>query len=179
MDKEKDDFLRTEYEFLNKAYEIQFTHFMGVFYFWIAVIGIPTTAGIITNHSDILCIGAGLMGVFLSAKMFDHRHSQYWYIAKMNELRNHFWLKFDIEKVDKIEMAGKNADLKKAARKDFGVKMAWIMSIFNSALIAVGIYLLPIFKLGWGNIVLAVAIFILVISLNVYFYYRIVVWRIK
>lgn len=94
MDKaqEKESFLRTEYEFLTKAYEVQFTHFMGVFYFWIVVIGAPTAAGVIAEVVSLgaICIGAGLLGLFLAAKMFDIRFSQFRYIAKMNELRGRF-----------------------------------------------------------------------------------------
>ncbi len=181
MDKEqeKESFLRIEYEFLAKAYEVQFTHFMGVFYFWIAVIGAPTTAGVIAKVVNVgfLCIGSGLLGIFLAAKMFDIRHSQFRYIAKMNELRGRFWSKFDIMKNDKIEMLGKDTDLEKIARTDFGIIMAWVMSLINGLLIAGGVFLLRPLNLAAFNFALAGAILILVICIDVYLYYRLVVWK--
>ncbi len=180
IDQEKESFLRTEYEVLAKIYEIQFTHFMGVFYFWIAVIGLPTTAGVITQSVSLgaLCIVVGLLGVFLVAKMFDIRHSQFRYIAKMNELRGRFWSEFKIEKADGIEMLGKNADLEKIVRKDFGIIMAWVMSLVNSILIAGGVYFSTSSYSQCASLTATIAVWILTLAANVHLYYRIVVWKI-
>src|SRR5439155_3144436 len=41
------DFLKGEYECGQKTYEVQFNHFMGVFNFWVAVITLPSAAGLI------------------------------------------------------------------------------------------------------------------------------------
>lgn len=184
MDKaqERETFLRTEYEFLAKAYEVHFTHFMGVFYFWVAVIGAPTTASAISISNifspGAVWFGAGLLGCFLTAKLYDLRYSQFRYIVKMNELRARFWQFFDIEKHESVEMLGKNANLEEIARKDFGARMAWIMSIFNGGVIAGGVLLWSLFGSQYVNIAIASAIGLLTAFTNIYLYYGMVVWKI-
>ncbi|MDP1624216.1 MAG: hypothetical protein Q8L64_00450 [bacterium] len=77
MKKDARDYLNTEYNNFQKAYEIQFTHFMGVFYFWIGVATAPVAAGLLSKHEldspvlPILLALVAFIGLFLSAKMFD------------------------------------------------------------------------------------------------------------
>src|SRR5215204_177361 len=99
MSKKDDDkmkILLSEQESLQKFSELQFNHFMAVFYFWIAVITVPTSASLISNLSvtdvkkplfyGILCFLVAFIGFFLSLKMFDIRRSQLRYIQKLNEV---------------------------------------------------------------------------------------------
>jgi hypothetical protein len=186
----KDEFLLTEYEFMEKAYELQFNHFMGVFYFWIVVVGAPISAGILTTLGlegsqkftalGILCIFVSLLGVFLSAKMFDIRHSQLRYVKKLNEIRDHFWQTYKIEETNKLVHLGKNADLAKTAKTDFGTHMAWIMSLIHVSLVCFGSWFI-LLHLSDSVLMLLLSILFGVIMwvLNFRLYFRIVVNKLK
>jgi hypothetical protein len=77
-DDDKVKILLSEYEFLQKSFELQFNHFMAVFYFWIAVITAPISASLISNLGAqdlvkpliyaILCFLVAFIGFFLSLK---------------------------------------------------------------------------------------------------------------
>jgi hypothetical protein len=128
-----------EYKFMQKAAELQFTHFMGVFYFWTALISLPTGAGILKSFETkdmafgLVCLFVSLIGVFLSAKMFDIRRSQIKYLRLTNQIRFALW---EIGKVyeltdPRIIPMGKRqkqdgkleiVDLRQVARTDFGQK---------------------------------------------------------
>lgn len=95
MDKDARDFLNSQLEFFQKSAELQFTHFMGVFYFWTLVVSAPVTAGLLTSSDKnadsrlgILLLLTAVLGLFLSAKMFDIRCSQLKYIAEINQIRD-------------------------------------------------------------------------------------------
>jgi hypothetical protein len=135
----KEKFLISEYEFLQKVFEIQFNHFMGVFYFWVALITAPLTAGLLSDPSlstvlGVLFISVASLGFFLSAKMFDIRKSQLRYAQKMNEIRTFFWHKYKIEEKHQLLPLGKNANLARISTTDFGMYMALIMSIVHGGL---------------------------------------------
>lgn len=155
MSKKDDDkmkILLSEQESLQKFSELQFNHFMAVFYFWIAVITVPTSAGLISNLSvtdakkplfyGILCFLVAFIGFFLSLKMFDIRRSQLRYIQKLNEVRAYFWNKyFKDENLVPLGMEnGKWVDLFQKARTDFGRTMALTMSIVHGILVTVGLF---------------------------------------
>lgn len=76
-------------------------------------------------------------------------------------------------------MLGKGADLEKIARTDFGIIMAWVMSLVNGGLIAGGVFLLSAFDSLCVNVAFAGAIWILAMSVNIYLYHHIVVWKIR
>jgi hypothetical protein len=168
--------LVTEYEMLSKFYDVQFTHFMGVFYFWIATVGAPTTAGAVSSSGGIdgssmfglICIGAGLLGTFLAAKMFDIRHSQLRYISKMNEIRLRLWDSLAIEAEEHVAPLGRGADLVKVARSDFGIVMARCMAGVNGSLVGLGIYIISC-SLS-GRLAIACGGGIVVVLLNLWNY---------
>lgn len=142
MTNEAREFLRREYDSLHKvAYESHFTHFMAVFYFWIAVVTFPATAGLIAGNKNLPDCKFGLLlallsilGVLLSAKMFDIRCSQLMYIKEINEVRYqlHAEVKSDIPTDFKLPF-GRDRNLRHVARTDFGIYMAVVMSLVNGA----------------------------------------------
>jgi hypothetical protein len=139
------DILLGEYRFMQKSYELQFTHFMGVFYIWIPVVTIPVGAGILANLGSkplafgfLICFVA-IIGVFLSAKMFDIRRSQIRYLERTNRLREALWEKYKIEDETGISPLGKGVDLVKIATTDFGLMMAVTMSAVHGTLGGVGV----------------------------------------
>ncbi len=140
MTDEAREFLRGEYDALHKmAYESQFNHFMGVFYFWIAVVTFPATAGLIASSGTFEQFGSllvllAILGAFLSTKMFDIRCSQLKYIVMMNEIRYHLHsdVKNDLPRDFDLPF-DRNADLRKVALTDFGMAMAVVMSLVNGA----------------------------------------------
>jgi len=134
-------YLETELEHLQKAYELQFTHFMGVFYFWTVVVTAPATAGLLTSGSNtnqtnlpILLLLVALMGWFLSAKMFDIRCSQLRYIININQVRQHLYddLKAHLPKKYQISFSA-DTNLQRTAFSDFGMIMAFTMSAIDAA----------------------------------------------
>ena len=79
-------YFKAEIEQYQKDYEIQFNHFMGVFYFWIGIVSVPATAGLLTKkvppeNLALLSFLIAILGYFVSAKMYDVRCSQLRYIA--------------------------------------------------------------------------------------------------
>lgn len=150
MSKKANDYFRLEYEAWHKSYEIQFTHFMGVFYFWVAVVTFPATAGLIASQYQfpkpyfalLLCILA-LIGFFLAAKMFDIRCSQLKYVRYMNEARYHLYLDAKTELPDDYNPPfGRDFNARKVALRDFGLFMAIIMSAVNAAYLGYAVYLI-------------------------------------
>jgi FtsH-binding integral membrane protein len=143
------EFLLNEYSFMQKTYELQFNHFMNVFYFWTVIITVPTGAGIIANLGvanssnpkvfGFLCLFVSMIGFFLSTKMFDIRRSQIRYLERTNEFRIALWEKYKIEKLTKIKPMGKGVNLVDVAKKDFGMHMAWVMSLIHGVIFSVGV----------------------------------------
>ena len=95
MEKDARDYLNAEIGYFQKAAELQFTHFMQVFYFWTAIVTAPITAGLVFANAEITAHPVfpiflaliALLGWFLSAKMFDIRCSQLKYLANINDTR--------------------------------------------------------------------------------------------
>jgi len=175
------DVLLDEYRFMQKSYELQFTHFMGVFYFWIAVVSLPTGAAVVANLGSkpvplgLLFCFIALIGFFLSAKMFDIRRSQVRYVERTNQLRAALWLRYKIKDETGIEPMGEGADLVKIALTDFGRTMAVTMSAVHGVLIGIGIWPL-LTGLGSGQcaVPLAVGIGLIVAALNLRAFFWIV-----
>jgi hypothetical protein len=151
---EMHSFLIADYEFMQKEIELQFNHFMGVFYFWVAVVGIPVTGSVLSTlgleNADglerrlalgLLWLFISCLGLFLSAKMFDIRRSQLRYIAQANGIRLYFWNKHQIEEKNGLKPLGKDVDLLKTVRSDFGYQMAWVMGLINGIVTAIGLYI--------------------------------------
>jgi hypothetical protein len=142
MKKEARDYLNTEYNYFRKAYEIQFTHFMGVFYFWTAVVTAPVAAGLLSSKDNLnspafpILLGLiAFIGLFLSAKMFDIRCSQLKYILLMNQVRAalYFDIQADLPKNYKLPFPS-SKDLRIVALTDFGMMMAITMSLLDAIL---------------------------------------------
>ncbi|HEY9152959.1 MAG TPA: hypothetical protein VIN60_08755 [Anaerolineales bacterium] len=142
------EFLKGEYECAQKTYEVQFNHFMGVFNFWIALITLPSAAGIITlmakgptetdaitspdHFVGLLLAILGVIGMFLSAKMFDIRKAELGYIDDMNHARGALYDQIhDLPETYKPRFLG-DQDLQKVACEDFGKWMAIVMSTVNA-----------------------------------------------
>lgn len=138
MKKDAIDYLNTELNNFQKASELQFSHFMGVFYFWTLVVSAPVTAGLLTSSNrqytlGILLLLTAFLGLFLSAKMFDIRCSQLRYIAEINRIRGLLYsgIKKDIPKGYEISFPP-NKDLRRTALSDFGLIMAITMSALEA-----------------------------------------------
>ena len=93
MSEELRKFFERESDIFLKYYEIQFNHFMRVFYFWIAVITLPATAGLIAGNGKLfqenialLLYLLAIVGILLSLKMYDIRCSQLRYIILISSL---------------------------------------------------------------------------------------------
>jgi hypothetical protein len=136
MKKEVRDYLHAELVFFQKETETQFTHFMGVFYFWTVVVAAPVTAGLLKfeNNQDpktlkTLLLIVALLGMFLAAKMFDIRCAQLKYTSFINRARGmlHTPITNDLPKSYKLPFPS-DANLRKTALTDFGIWMAVIMS---------------------------------------------------
>ena len=52
MNADTHEYFKIELEHFRKLSELQFTHFMGVFYFWIGVVTFPATAGLLTTDIE-------------------------------------------------------------------------------------------------------------------------------
>ena len=78
MEKDARDYLHEELSYFEKSAEVQFTHFMQVFYFWTAVVTAPITAGLLVKQGadafqfalPLILVLIAPLGWFLSAKMF-------------------------------------------------------------------------------------------------------------
>lgn len=152
------EILIEEYKFFQKAYELQFSHFMGVFYFWVAVMTVPTGAGVMGLRNEsvkfgLLYLFLGLMGTLLTAKMFDIRRSQVGYLQRVNEIRFALWKEGGIRSKTGIHPYGyevkadskegteyEERDLLLTAREDFGWYMALVMSLFNGVVFGIGVW---------------------------------------
>ena len=165
--------LLNEYYFMQKAYELQFTHFMGVFYFWIPVVTLPTSAGVLANlgsrpvHLGLLFCFIALIGFFLTAKMFDIRRSQVRYLERINKLRAALWGIYEVEGRTRIAPMGREADLTRIALTDFGRTMAITMSAVHATLTGIGLWNV-LTGLGYDHctLLLAVAGGLIVSGLN-------------
>ena len=142
-------FLVSDYEYFQKGFELWANHFMGVFYLWAGTVIIPTTAGgLLTNLGvqdpdrgwlfGLICVGVALIGAFISLKMFDIRKAQLNYIAQMNLIRAKAYEKLGITERYGLVPYGKDSNLSAVARRDFGMKMAIVMSFVNALILAVG-----------------------------------------
>ena len=145
-----DDFLISDYEYFQKAFELWANHFMGVFYLWTGVIVVPATAatllpqlGFAQNHQSwmlgVVFIGVALVGWFISRKMFDIRKAQLNYIKQMNLIREKAYTVLGIEARFGLTPFGKGADVKKTSGEDYGKEMGRVMSMFHGAYLAVGV----------------------------------------
>lgn len=168
------DYFQREYNAFLKAYEIQFTHFMGVFYFWIAVVTFPATAGLIaSNHAlsrpsfALLLHTLALLGFFLAAKMYDIRCSQLRYIVYMNEARKRlFEMIPEKDQPHDYKPPGKDFRPIKTALRDFGMIMAVVMSIVNAAYTGYALYIQttqigPSIRYGLGMLAFGVVMYVL------------------
>jgi hypothetical protein len=141
MNKDTRDYLNAEFDYFQKSYEIQFTHFMGVFYFWTIVVTAPVTAGLLSKDNlntpafPILLGFVAFIGLFLAAKMFDIRCSQLRYISTMNRVRSALYQdsKDDLPKNYEIPFPP-STNLRRTALTDFGMVMAITMSALDAAL---------------------------------------------
>src|SRR5690606_6405700 len=132
-----------ELNYFQKASEMQFEHFMKVFYFWTIVVTAPITAGLLSDDSKInsptfgmLLLLIGLIGFFLTLKIFDIRCSQLRYIAKINQIRAILYMQIKKDNLDLYqELIPPNNDLRKTALEDFGWKMALTMSFLNAVIL--------------------------------------------
>ena len=147
MKEDTREFFKIELEHFEKASEIQFNHFMGVFYFWVGVVSIPATAGLLTaeninpKYLAYLSLIIAVLGHFLSAKMFDIRCSQLNYLTIINEFRHYLY------KLEKNNLSSNykhpypyDTNLRRVAFRDFGFYMAIIMSSIDALFFGVGIY---------------------------------------
>lgn len=174
MKKETLEYLNAELNNFQKASELQFTHFMGVFYFWTLVVSAPVTAGLLTSTGEhrtlgILLLLTSFLGLFLSAKMFDIRCSQLRYISEINRIRGIFYdgIKNDIPKDYGISFPP-NKDLRRTALSDFGIIMAITMSALEAVFFGFALPLVQgISEFNfWGSIlffILGLAIYISII----------------
>ncbi len=171
MNERGQKFLEGEYEVAVKTYELQFTHFMGVFYFWIAVMTFPATAGLIASPEimtpfqfGLLLIFLAALGIFLSAKMFDIRCSQLHYTHNLNQLRDHLYAYAKDGLPPDFEVQfGKDVNLRCVALTDFGMYMALIMSIVSGVYAGLSIYLF--LELIWASILVGMVIAVLGVAI--------------
>ncbi|MEP7134173.1 MAG: hypothetical protein ABI904_04515 [Chloroflexota bacterium] len=136
------DYLKAELDFFQKEKEIQFTHFMGVFYFWTAIVTAPITAGLLTTGNlksgplPILLLVVAIVGMFLTLKMYDIRCSQLIYTDKMNKTRGIYFIKIKEYLPESYKLPYlPDENLRGTALKDFGMWMARIMSLMNSVIL--------------------------------------------
>ncbi len=150
------DYFIAEYETWLKCYEVQFTHFMGVFYFCVAVVTFPATAGLIASQYQLspskfalLLHFLALLGFFLLAKMSDIRCSQLKYVRNMNEARYHLYEYAKEELPDDYippllfnhDRITEKPNMRNIALRDFGLIMAIVMSAVNAAYTGYAFYL--------------------------------------
>lgn len=159
MDIDTRDYLKTELDFFQKNAETQFTHFMGVFYFWTAVVSAPVTAGLLATDLGgsngftlgILLLLIAILGMFLAIKMFDIRCSQLKYIVYMNQIRWKLYKDVKVRDDKKKYVQNKifwkydhpfppTGDLRKIALLDFGWEMAKTMSLLHGGFLFFGLW---------------------------------------
>jgi hypothetical protein len=151
MEKDALDYLKVEIGYFQKATELQFTHFMQVFYFWTAIVTLPITAGLLFSQTEItsspvfpvFLVLIALLGWFLSAKMYDIRCSQLKYLTIINYIRGALFngVKGHLPKNYSLPYPP-GTDLRNEAFKDFGPLMAFAMSAIDAVYLGFGIALL-------------------------------------
>ena len=107
----------------------------------IAVVTFPATAGLIAGTTTLgdgkfglLLVLLAILGVFLSAKMFDIRCSQLKYIVKINEVRYHIHVEVKSALPKDFNLTfDRDVNLRQVALTDFGMAMAVVMSLVNGA----------------------------------------------
>ncbi len=175
------DYLKNELEYFQKAAEVQFTHFMQVFYFWTVVVTAPITAGLLVTPGSftsdksalpIILVLIAFIGWFLAAKMFDIRCSQLRYISKINFVRAAMFdeVKDHLPK-GYIPPFLPETDLRDEAFKDFGVLMAIAMSAIDGVCLGFGLPLLQ----GKTTFSWCFSIPYFIVGLATYF--AIILWR--
>ena len=180
MEKVARDFLNKEFDYFQKLAELQYTHFMQVFLFWTAVVIAPITAGLLVEHSNgasstnlpILLVGIAVLGFFIAAKMFDIRCSQLTYIATLNYFRAYLYedIKDHLPKSYKHQFPPE--DLRKKALNDFGIIMAFTMSVVHGFYLGYG---LPRLLLCQSNFDWQIFICSCLVGIGMYF--LILLWR--
>ncbi len=141
-------FLKFDSDLLFRAaYDAQFKHFMGVFYFWITVMTFPGSAGLIAGdhirpHSlGLLLISLAVLGLFISLKMFDIRCSQLTYVHHLNNERSEMVRLLGGPTAFQIPIPYvPPPNLRNAALTDFGFWMALIMSSIEGIYMGYGLY---------------------------------------
>ena len=148
MNEEIRDYYKIELEHFQKSYELQFNHFMGVFYFWIGVVTLPATAGLLTTEKAIpsfnlalLSLLIAIVSLFASTKMFDIRCSQHKYTFIINDIRQQHYDAVHEGIPSYSHPYPNTTNLREEARKDFGAKMAFVMSLVNAIFLGFSIHL--------------------------------------
>jgi hypothetical protein len=182
----KEAFLLAEYQSMQRYYEIQFNHFMAVFYLWSGVLGAGIAATVLSNLNltniqrstafGISCLSALVLGFLLSLKMFDLRKSQFSYILEINQLRDFFWRNYKIKQEDKLSSFSENANVVTISKTDFGVWMASIMSLAHGGLMFLGLYAMPFTSC---KVIAGVVAGLAVTVANIIGYYLLVVYQLQ
>lgn len=180
MEKDARDYLHEELSYFEKSAEVQFTHFMQVFYFWTAVVTAPITAGLLVKQGadafqfalPLILVLIAPLGWFLSAKMFDIRCSQLTYISKVNYYRDMLYkgVKDHLSKEYKLPFPP-DTDLRKKALTDFGLWMAITMSGLDAVYLGFGIPMLQ------NKNVFNWCIFFTFFIFGICTYFVIILWR--
>lgn len=189
------DFVIKYWDELQEEYKTQFNHFMGVFEFWIGIIGVASSICLIIAKDKpkyftygnffvgIFLLVVGILAFFVTVKMFDIRGSQYRYIWLLNSLSKTIWKKYKITHYTNVSTPFEKNDLLTISKHDFGIKMAWTMSFINSFVFTFGIYLIARHYYSNPNWILMGALLcvicIAIIFINVNFYYVYVVKKIE
>lgn len=138
---ETHEYWTQELNHFTKAYEVNFTHFMGTFYFWTGIMTLPATAGLLAKDTIMTPIAfsslfglLAILGIFLTAKMYDIRCSQLKYIHFVDHARHYLYkeVKTRLPKEYKHPFDTDN-NLWHIALTDFGMIMAIVMSLVNAA----------------------------------------------
>jgi hypothetical protein len=176
MNKKAHEYLIAELNIYQKAYKIQFTHFMNVFYFWTAVVTAPVTVLTSSGNTNqsyfpLLLILIAILGFFLSLKMFDIRCSQLRYTSDMNFLRHFLYKEVKGNLPENYEhLYPPDTNLRKTARKDFGKWMAIIMSLLDSTYFCFGLILLQAgFSLASAYHIIIIILFVIFSIIFCYF----------
>lgn len=173
MKKETREYLNNQFNYFQKVSELQFDHFMKVFYFWTIIVTAPLSAVLVSDTSKInsptfgiLLLLIGSTGVFLTGKLFDIRGSQLRYIAQINQIRYIFEAEIKIN--DKLyfyeSLFPPCKNLQNTAYTDFGMNMAFTMSFINA--IFLGFSLVVLFH----NYILGLLTFITALILGIIWY---------
>jgi hypothetical protein len=138
---ETQEYWARELDHFARAFEVNFNHFMGVFYFWVGMITIPATAGLLGKETIMTPVTfaalfgvLAVLGLFLTTKTYDIRCSQLRYTVLMNEARQYLYdeVKSKLPEGYKLPF-GADTNLRTTALKDFGMMMAIVMSLINAS----------------------------------------------